>query len=261
MAKPPPATTDDDNAARPEKASDQRVLPKRFYDQVAIKKTDAGYIVLLDARQVRTPQRAELILPTEGLADAIAEEWRQQSGVIDPETMPITKLCNSALDGVIPNRAVVVDDIVNFAKHDAVCYRASDPVALVQRQNALLDPVITWAEADLGVSWVCTAGVMPVAQPGDVDSAVRTALSNVGPFQLTTLHELTTLTGSALLALAYARDQLSCTALWQAAHIDEDFQIERWGQDSESEARRQRRWQDAQAADRLYRLAGKTDAS
>lgn len=255
MAKPP---TPPESSVAPVKphADSERPLPKKFYTAVAVEQQDNAFTVLLDGRSVRTPQRAAFMVPTHALAEAVAAEWRQQSDVINPETMPLTKLCNSTLDGVCANRDLVIDDIANYANHDAICYRADTPDELVARQTEALDPVIDWAEQTLGVRWMCTVGVMPVVQPASCAQAVRAALADVTAFHIAVLHQLTTLTGSALLALAYQHQVLSFDRMWQAAHIDEDFQIERWGQDSEAEARRQQRHHEAAAADRLFKLVG-----
>lgn len=171
-------------------------------------------------------------------------------------TMPLTRLANSVLDGVVENQQVIVDDLVKYSGHDLLCYRAESPETLVARQTAQWDPVLDWAEHHLGVRWLCAAGVMPVEQPAATATAVRHAVSGLNAFQLAALHELTALTGSALLALAYRHGELTVDAVWQSAHIDEDFQIEQWGEDAEAGQRRLTRRREAEAADRLFRLAG-----
>lgn len=230
-------------------------LPKRFYKDVHVSEDDSGFIVTLDGRQVKTPRRESLQLPTCELAEAIAAEWLAQHDVIDPATMPLTKLCNSAIDGAQPAMALVIDDIVKYSGHDLICYRADGPPALAGRQTELWDPVLAWAERSLGARWQCALGVMPVTQSAQSAQAVRAALAEASPFQLTGLHELTTLTGSALLALSYKAKHLTFDALWQAAHVDEDYQIAQWGEDAEAGARREVRYLEAKAADTLMTLA------
>lgn len=245
------------NASEKAKRSAVRSLPKRFYERVSVEDNGNGFAIKLDARSVRTPQGTEFIVPTKALADAVACEWQAQSEVIDPSTMPLTKLSNSTLDGVIPNREVVVDDIAKFSGHDAICYRAEQPQGLVARQSEHWDPILDWAHNSLGVRWVCAGGVMPVTQPPETSNAVRTRLNDTSPFQLAALHELTTLAGSALLALAYYDGALTFDRLWQSANLEEDWQIEHWGEDSEAKARRTIRHGDAKAADQLFVLSGR----
>ncbi len=230
-------------------------LPKRFYKSVVVAPSEKGFAIKLDERPVRTPQGSEFRVPTKALAEAIGDEWEAQIEVIDPSSMPLTKRSNSTLDGVISNRQLVIDDIAKFSGHDAICYRAKEPADLVARQAEFWDPVITWAEGRFGVRWLCASGVMPVTQLPQTAEAVRQHLRDGCPFQLAALHELTTLAGSALLALAYQDGRLSFDNLWQAANLDEDWQIERWGVDGDAEARRQIRLRDGRAAERLFVLA------
>jgi len=250
-----PTNISGDRATDKNKSSAASSLPKRFYKNVSVAPKDAGFAIKLDARSVRTPQGSEFSVPTQALATALAGEWEAQTERIDPASMPLTKLCNSTLDGVSPNRQIVINDVAKFSGHDAVCYRAQEPEGLVARQSEFWDPVLNWAEKSLGVRWVCAGGVMPVTQEPNSADAIKTRLTDTCPFQLAALHELTTLSGSALLALAYQDGAISFERLWQASNVDEDWQIERWGADGEAEARRKIRLEDARAADRLFALA------
>ncbi len=256
MVKTPSGVSGDTATDKAQKAAASS-LPKRFYKSVSVAPADTGYTITLDGRFVRTPQGTEFRVPAKDLAEAVAHEWEAQVEVIDPSLMPLTKLCNSILDGVIPNRQVVIDDIAKFSGHDAICYRSEGPAELAVRQSQVWDPILAWAENSLGVRWICAGGVMPVTQSPQTTNAVKERLADTNSFQLAALHELTTLSGSALLALAYQDNAISFNDLWQCANLDEDWQIERWGEDSEAEARRQMRHKDAQAADRLFVLAGR----
>jgi chaperone required for assembly of F1-ATPase len=233
-----------------------RPLPKRFYKAVRVAEPPAGgeYRILLDGRPARTPRRAELALPTPALAEAVAAEWEAQGDHIDPASMPLTRLANSALEGVRGREAEVRADICRFAGGDLLCYRADGPRDLVQRQQAAWDPILSWGGDALGARFAVVEGIMPAAQPEEGGAAVTTALAGYDAFALTALHVMTTLTGSALLALAHARGRLSAEAAWDAAHVDEDWQIGRWGWDAEAKARRERRWREMQAASRLLAL-------
>ena len=210
--------------------------------------------VLLDGKPIRTPAKRDLALPTAALAEAIAGEWAAQAAHVDPATMPLTRLANSAIDGVAGREVEVRADIARYAGSDLVCYRADGPEGLVERQCRAWDPIIEWARETLGARFEVVTGIMPVAQPDAGRAAVAKTLEHLDAFTLAALHVMTTLTGSALLALGHARGRLSAEAAWAAAHVDEDWQITQWGEDAEAKARRERRWAEMQAASRMLSL-------
>lgn len=235
--------------ARPE-------LPKRFYERAEARESEGRFGVLLDGRPIRTPGRAQLVLPTRAAAEATAAEWAAQGAVIDPATMPLTRMVNVALDGVAAQAAAVRDDIVNFAGTDLVCYRADTPEGLVTLQARHWDPVVQWAEKALGARFVLACGVMPADQSEAALTAVRSAVETVEPLRLTALHVMTGLTGSALIALAVLRGRLDVGEAWRAAHVDEDWNIAQWGEDAEAARRRAARFEDMKAAATLITLVG-----
>jgi chaperone required for assembly of F1-ATPase len=231
-------------------------LPKRFYDEAGVVERDGAFVLALDGRPARTPARTLIAVPTRSLGEALAAEWQAQREVVDPATMPITRIVNSALDGVAQNRGAVVDDLVRYAGSDLVCYRAGDPERLVEMQAAAWDPVLGFARERLGARMVLSQGVMHVTQPEHAVAALRSTVEQVAsPFSLAALHVMTTLTGSLLISLAVAAGQLSPDAGWDAAHVDERFQESRWGEDEEAMGRRRRRNEDFIAAATVYRLA------
>jgi chaperone required for assembly of F1-ATPase len=205
---------------------------------------------------MRTPAKKALLLPTRKLADAVAAEWEAQTSRIDPATMPLTRLANSAIDGVMGREAEVRADIVKYAGSDLLCYRAQRPPELVRRQAEAWDPVLAWAREVLGASFHITHGIMPTIQPAPAAASVARAIEAHGAFDLAPLHVMTTLMGSALLALAHARGHLTADQAWAAAHIDEDWQISQWGEDAEAQGRRERRWLEMRAASQLIQLLG-----
>ena len=226
----------------------RRELPKRFYKDVAIAERDGGFAILLDGRPIRTPGRRLLLLPTQPLADRAATEWSGQHKVIDPGSMPLTRIANTAIDGVSEHQAEVADGIAAYAGNDLLCYRADAPEGLVARQTEKWDPLLAWAETTFGGRFHLAAGVMPVTQDAAVLAAVRRALDAYSPLELAALHTVTTLTGSAVLALALAAGMASAEAVWSAAHVDEDWNIEQWGEDAEAAARRRFRKAEFDAA-------------
>jgi chaperone required for assembly of F1-ATPase len=168
--------------------------------------------------------------------------------------MPLTRLVNSAIDGVTGREAEVRADIAKYAASDLVCYRAEVPAELVRRQAEAWDPILSWGREALAARLVLSEGIVPVAQPRAATAAVEGALAELDAFSLAAHHVMTTLMGSALLALAHARGRLTAEEAWAAAHVDEDWQIGQWGEDAEAKARRARRWAEMQAASRLLEL-------
>jgi chaperone required for assembly of F1-ATPase len=227
---------------------------KRFYKKVTTAPESERFAVLLDGRPIHTPAKAKLSLPTQKLADAVAEEWRAQAKHIDPSTMKLTKLANSAIDGVRGREAAVLDDLIAFAASDLLCYRADAPEGLIARQTEQWDPVLAWAKQELGALFQLAQGIVHVAQPRASLDTIKERLKGFDAFSLAALHVMTALTGSALLALAVASERFTPDEAWAAAHVDEDWQISQWGADSEAIARRARRWQEFQAACRLLEL-------
>jgi chaperone required for assembly of F1-ATPase len=235
---------------------DERRQPaRRFYTEVTVGEAPQGWRILLDGRPVKTPQRTELVLPTVPLAEAIAEEWRAQGAELHLASMRLTKLANTAIDAVRPNADAVVEDIAAFARRDLICYRADAPHRLVERQRQLWDPVLAWVRDAYGAPLTATEGVMPIEQPAGSLAALRAAVAEFDLFGLTALHVITTLLGSAVLALAHVSDRLSLDETWTAAHVDEDFQIENWGADEEAGTRREARLAEMRAASSFFHLS------
>lgn len=229
-------------------------LPLRFYKEAGVIEQDGQFAVALDGRTARTPARHRLAVGSRALAEAMAAEWAAQGERIDPASMPVTRLVNSAVDGVERNRDAVAAEIVNYAGSDLLCYRAEGPDGLVRRQHEAWDPVLAWAAEDLGAPLRSGEGIIHVAQSPGVGEAIGRAVARYDAIGVAALNIMTTLTGSAVLALAVARGRLEPEAAWAAAHVDEDFQAGIWGADAEAEARRATRWRDMEAAARVLGL-------
>ncbi|MEK1893464.1 MAG: ATP12 family chaperone protein [Rhizobium sp.] len=227
----------------------KKPLPKRFYKTVTVGELDEGFAIELDGKAIRTPARKLLVVATKRLAELLVREWDAQADLIDPSTMPVTRLVNTAIDGVVPDKQAVFEDILRFSSSDLICYRADAPQALVERQKELWDPVLDWAGNFLGARFILIEGVMHRDQPREAISAFSAALRrHDNATVLAALHTITTLTGSALLALAFAEGVLPAKKVWSLAHLDEDWTIEHWGSDEESEERREKRFEDFNAA-------------
>ncbi|GAB4537241.1 MAG: ATP12 family chaperone protein [Roseibium sp.] len=212
----------------------KRELPKRFYKEASHAAVDGGFAIHLDGRPVKTPGKALLVLPSEALGAAVASEWAAQEKEINPAAMPLTRIANSAQDAVSFRFDEVADDVTKFAGNDALCYRADDPDSLVETQRHLWDPVVDWVGTLLGGRFVLIEGIIHAPQPETLLAAYRARIATETPLRLAALHTVTSLTGSALLALALKEGRLDADAVWTAAHVEEDFNIERWGEDAEA---------------------------
>jgi chaperone required for assembly of F1-ATPase len=229
------------------------LLRKRFYEQVGTAEGEGGYGLTLDGRAVRTPARRLLAAPARGLAEALAAEWRAQGEFIDPANMPITRLANSIIDGVAEAPGPVAAEVEKYLGTDLVFYRAEAPEGLVAAQSAAWDPVLDWARETLGARFICTAGLTFVRQPEASLRATSAAIPRAAGdlqdlWRLGALHVITTLTGSALIALAVVHNGLSSEDAWLAAHVDEDWNTKTWGRDEHALARRASRLVEMQAA-------------
>ena len=223
---------------RAARASTAPTLPKRFYAKAGLAEAEGGYRLVLDGRGANTPGRRPLVVPDIGLGEALAAEWAAQETVIDPRTMPLTRLVNTTIDGVVERRAAVAEDLGAFAGTDLVAYRAGTPERLVAEQAAAWDPLVAWAAETFGARLFLAEGVMHVEQPEGSVAALRAAIDAVDdPFRLAALHALTTLTGSLVIALAVLHRRLGADEAWAAAHVDETYQASVWGCDAEAEAR------------------------
>jgi chaperone required for assembly of F1-ATPase len=233
-------------------------LRRRFFREVALTQEPAGFVVALDGRPIMTPARRPLAAPTRALAEILAAEWDAQVEVIDPASMPLTRLANTIIDGVVAARPEMVAEIEKYLGSDLVYYRAEAPDALVMRQERYWDPILAFARDDLAARFVVTQGVNFVTQPADAIEAARHAIPD-DPWRLGAVHAVMTLTGSALIALALARGAISPDAAWAAAHVDEDWNMEQWGRDELALARRKARLAEMQAAVRVLDLVPQTE--
>jgi len=210
--------------------------PKRFWNTATAEATEGGYTVRLDGRPVRTPAKAAFLLPSLAMAQAAAAEWDAQQGQVRPETMPVTRAANSAIDKVAHQFGAVVEVLAAYGETDLLCYRATGPEALVARQAAAWDPLLRWSAEVLEAPMVATAGVMHIAQPPASLSRLRAELTAATPFELAALHDLIAITGSLILGLAVARGLIDSAEAFGISRIDEHWQAELWGVDDEAVA-------------------------
>ena len=227
---------------------------KRFWKDVIVAKEDGGWGVALDTRPVRTPTRAPLVVPTEALADAIADEWRGIAGEVDPRAMPLTGLANAAIDRVAPERQAFAAGLARYAEADLACYRAEGPRGLVERQEESWDALLAWARRRFDVDFATTCGIVHVEQPAATVDRLAHALAALDPFRLAGLSPLVTIGGSLVAALAVVEKAITPEAAWDAVSVDERWQLEQWGADAEAEAALENRRRDFLAAARFLDL-------
>lgn len=201
---------------------------KRFWKDVTV---DAERVVRLDDRPVRTPGRVPLALPTPALAEAVADEWRGVEETVDPRAMPLTGLANAAIDRIAADPAPFAEGLARYAETDLLCYRADSPPELVERQDAVWNPLLDWARDRYDVHFTLVTGIMHQPQPEATVERLAQAVAALDPFRLAALSPVVTITGSLVLGLALLEGAADSDAVWQAAHVDEDFQAEIWGED------------------------------
>ena len=229
---------------------------KRFYKEAGHAAAGGGFSVTLDGKPIRTPSGRHVVAPTSAIAEAIAAEWNAQGETINPLTMPLTRFANSVAE-VGERVDAVADDVANYLGSDLLFYRAGYPEALVAKEAAHWDPIVFWAAETLGAHFILAEGINHVRQPDAAIAAARAALPG-DPWSIAALHVVTTLTGSALLALALAHGVRDADQVWAAAHVDEDWNAEQWGTDEEAVRVREARLVDFRAAVQILKaVAGK----
>ena len=227
---------------------------KRFWKDVAAEREDGGWTITLDGRPVKTPARAALLVPTEALANAIADEWRSVGETIDPRAMPLTGLANAAIDRVAPARETFADGLAGYAEGDLACYRAEGSRGLAARQERSWDELLGWARRRYDVDFATTSGLMHVAQPQATVERLAHAVAALDPFRLAGLSPLVTVGGSLVAALAVLEKAWTAEQAWEAVSIDDRWQLEQWGSDAEAEQALENRRRDFFAAARFLEL-------
>lgn len=228
--------------------------PKRFWTTVGVTEEPGGYGIALDARKLRTPAKAPLVVPGRALAEAIAAEWQAQEEKVDPATMPVTRTANSVIDKVRPQHDAVAEMLAEYGATDLLCYRADGPDELAARQRAGWDPILDWLEAETGARLVTTEGIVPVTQPGPALARLAKRVATLDDWRLAAFHDFVTLSGSLALALALAGGRLTAAEAWPLSRIDEDWQAEQWGADEEAVAHAERRRAALAEAERFWEL-------
>ena len=231
---------------------------KRFYKHTAVADDEDGFRVLLDGRPMRTPAKAVLVVPTDPLAAAIAQEWRDipEKAEINVSHLPLTRLAATGLDRVPVQRERVIDDTAKYAASDMLCYRATDPASLVQRQHQLWQPLLDWLAERYDARLTVASGTTFVAQPSAAVASLRAAVAAHADLALSALYNLTHISGSLGIGLALSEQRLSASDAFAAAELDELYQLERWGEDPTATKRHEGIRRDLEAGARFLALLG-----
>lgn len=228
--------------------------PKRFWKAATVEARPEGFAVLLDGREARTPAKLLLAAPNRALAEAMAEEWNAQGEHLDVESMPVTRAVNLALDRLPVTRPAVAEAVAAYGGSDALVHRAEEG-ELAELEREAWNPLLDWAEEALGASLDLATGIMPKDQAPEALAALSAAVEEASDLGLIALHELTTLSGSLVLALAVTRGRLTPEEGWRLSQLGEDWQAARWGRDEEAAAKAARRQEAFLRGARLWRLA------
>jgi len=227
---------------------------KRFYDTVTFENVDGGFVVQLDGKAIKTPGGLDLLLPTDVLADAVAQEWQNQTDIINPFSMPMMQLSCTAIERVQPSMTEMCDQIRNYANTDLICYFADGPDDLCQRQKHDWGKIHQWLFDIYGIKFNTTTGIMACDQNKLEIEKLINIFNEFDHFWLTACIETMQIFGSAILALALVKNQLSPEQAYDHSAIDADWQSERWGEDHEYIANRKNRLNDCLNAHRFLSL-------
>jgi chaperone required for assembly of F1-ATPase len=227
---------------------------KRFWKDVAVAAEDGGWTVELDGKPLRTPARVALVVPTKALAEAIADEWRHVEGDMDPRAMPLTGLANAAVDRVAPERRAFAGGLTRYAEADLACYRSDWPPELVSRQAKEWHELLAWARRRYDVDFSTTSGILHVPQPQATIERLDHEVAALDPFRLAGLSPLVTIGGSLIGGLAVLEKAMTPEVAWDAVSLDERWQLEQWGVDTEAEKALENRRRDFMAAARFLEL-------
>ncbi len=204
---------------------------KRFWKEVSAELVAGGHAIRLDGRPVKTPMKADLVLPNKALLVAVKAEWDAVGDDIDPAAMPMTGFANAAIDHTGPNRDAFIDSISAYGQSDLMCYRAEGPDALVQRQSAAWDRWLHWAQARYLVSFNVVSGIMHEPQSGATLARLKQAVAQLNDWQLAAASRLVPISGSLIALLALAQGDADADTLWPDLVVDELWQEHKWGAD------------------------------
>jgi chaperone required for assembly of F1-ATPase len=228
---------------------------KKFYCDVSTSQIEDGFLVLLDGKAIKSPLGTPLSIPTEGLAKAIAEEWKSEGDDINLESMPLTRFANTSFDRVLSQKDAIVDEVSGFGDTDLLCYRASSPDDLAEAQSKMWDPLLAWLKGEFGISLKTTSSVLHIEQDLEDLANLQTIVNSIDVFWLSAFHSATSILGSLVLALALLKEKVSVDEAWNASRVDENYQINLWGEDFEAQKKAENDYEALGSAANFMKLA------
>ena len=232
---------------------------KRFYKEVTTAQKDGGWRVLLDGRGIKTAGGRPQVLPSTAMAEAMAAEWRAQGEELDTATFPLRDLADFAIDAMATDPALALREILPYAETDTLCYRADPEDALYQRQLSVWEPLLVEAEARHGLTFPRVSGILHKPVPPETLTRLEAMIADKDAFTLAALRMLSSLAASLTIALAAIEPRADAEALWKAANLEEDWQVELWGEDWEAAERRAARFEAFTLAIRFAALGRETE--
>ncbi len=210
---------------------------KRFYNDVATDGRDTMFVVLLDGREVKTPGKSTLMVSTQPLAEAVADEWKAQDENIDPKTMPFTQIACTAIDRISGHRSEIEELIANYIDTDLLSHRVDSPSDLARMQNDVWQPYLDWLLSRYDLSIAVTTSILPMSPDPMAHQRIRQILATFDDFELAVVSIMTQALGSVILALAVVEGGKEAKDAAMASQLDERYQNDRWGVDLEDAQR------------------------
>ena len=212
--------------------------PKRFYKMATVAASGDAFVLQLDGKAAKTARGGQIATEISALAEAIAAEWNAQGERIDFLRMPMTRFLGTTIDLGGDDAGKWRETWLAFLKSEHLCYRATAPSELVERQRGAWDPLLDWAALSFEIRLATGAGVSFIAQPPDTLAAGARLIKRADAANVLGMKEAAEISGSAVIALALSRRAFPSEVLFGASRVDEDFQTERWGEDAEAADRR-----------------------
>ncbi|NVD45431.1 ATP12 family protein [Qipengyuania atrilutea] len=210
---------------------------KRFYKAVTVQPNEGGYAVALDGRLVKTQTGRPQVVPSAATAELLAAEWERQGETIEPKSFRHRDMADYAIDMIAQDRRRSIDKLLSYGETDTLCYRADPDEALYARQQEEWEPILSALEDRLGITMTRVSGVMHKAQGESALARLREEVEGLDDFTLAALETMASLAASLTAALGAMQDDADAGAIWDAAQLEERWQIEQWGEDAEAARR------------------------
>lgn len=205
---------------------------KKFYKTAEAGPAPGGYVIRLDGKPLRTPLKKLVLLTSNALTEAIAREWAEQGADIQPSSMPFTQLANTMVDKARgEDRAEMNEMLFEYGRSDLVCYFATHPADLVKKHQQHWMPLVAWLRDNYGIAFETVSGIQYHQQPPDALEKLKKLIEGFGDADFTVMQAASATTGSVVIALALLEGKILPDEAYQAACVDEIYQLETWGED------------------------------